>query len=170
MNEHRLRVAVESKARLNFYIVALVFTALGFAIQTAPTYTHYIFRIVELLAWVCLFTGGVAGIFYLDQLAEYDIGRSSRDLVDKELSDLKAKMQSGVETVPGFTGESVPIEDQIGKFQIGVNVWDSLVQMHHEKRERLKVLLFVGFILGFFLLGVARGMPHVCKIVYAFGA
>lgn len=56
------------QGKFEFYLLTLVFTILGLAIQTADFGASKIADILELLAWISLLASGLAGILRLEWL------------------------------------------------------------------------------------------------------
>ena len=83
MDEVR-KIGIDVQTKFDFYLLALTFTILGLAVQTATDVTELLCTLVELASWVLFLLSGIFGLYRLAWLpvgyileADYDVWKSN---------------------------------------------------------------------------------------------
>ncbi|MEZ5465859.1 MAG: hypothetical protein R3F22_11695 [Lysobacteraceae bacterium] len=66
-----LRASIELDQKKNFYLIALAFTVLGFAVPSLPAATFTAVVVAEILSWMALLFSGILGLRSLEDRSTY---------------------------------------------------------------------------------------------------
>jgi hypothetical protein len=131
-------VAQQTQEKFQFYFLALVFTLLAAAIQTASFQRSKAESVFELLGWAGLLFAGLLGLWKMEWSAPIRMQMSRRDEVQQGLNGLKQqKVQGIVEVLVLESGQMQNIDDRIANYEDVLHkVQNQLVTL--EKGDALK--------------------------------
>jgi len=154
MTEANLKAAQDVHHKLEFYLVALVFTALVFAIQSAKFTVQVLPDITEIMAWLALLVSGLLGlrrIEYIpvlyrtgDAVRFHDRHASERSLERAQRPDLAKRMDAN----DAKFEELRELVRRMETFNYGKYFWQKSC--------------LVG---GFVVLWISRAWPHVQQLL-----
>lgn len=95
-NQTNQDVAIDSGLKFEFYLVALTFTVLAFAVQSGKITGTPLPDVLEGIAWHCLFISGVTGLSRLEYLpvmyrTRHQLSKSSDDALESTLTAMHEK-------------------------------------------------------------------------------
>ena len=152
--------------KFEFYLVALAFTILGLAAQTAEFGTLVWADLAELVAWAALLLSGLKGLARLEWISHtYKLfGMKSEQL--GVLTHLKRDPSIGeVE----FVNETLSRSDAISQVQENINQIEEATKPIEEKLVHKATIQRGAFSLGVTMLVIARGIPPVLTILDQIG-
>ena len=168
MEDPERKLANELQGKFQFYLVALVFTVLGLAVQSSPTTATFGAHVAELAAWVLLLLAGLAGLSYLEWNPAIRVGMANEDDLREKLRRLRDVKQKGQRDVPNTaTGESTPIDVRIAQTEESVSRLSAKIKAIMRKSQVKYFVLKWAFVGGITLLGVSRGYPIAASIIKA---
>lgn len=151
-------------AKFEFYFVALIFTILGLALQTAdfgdvPSGIV----IVEIVGWVFLIASGLVGLSKVKWIASTIMVRNRKEF----LSDLERQIritqaQGQTHVLYSGTGKQVPIKEMLGILKESEEKADkSLLRLGrlHEIKEHTQ---WWGFVMAIVLIALSRVGAALC--------
>ena len=166
MAKSSAEIAIELRAKFEFYLLALVFSILGLSIQTAEFGTYLTADAFELAGWMLLFASGVIGILRGEWIpVAYDI-QSKIGGVKERLDVIRTARQRGADQPMSFsdvgTLSGVQAEKKLS------DVESTLYKQHQAVENR--IIRRYGWMRWTFLLGVGcllvgRALPHVLTFV-----
>jgi len=111
------KVAHETQEKFQFYALALIFTLLAAAIQSASLQRSKLEIVFELLGWVGLLVAGVSGLWKVEWAAPIRIQMQRREELQKRTDELKQLQLQGTEQVfVHETGQMQHINDRIRSY------------------------------------------------------
>lgn len=159
------QLAADQEGKFRFYFVALIFTILGLAVQSAPETASIASRIAELAAWVLLLASGLAALAYLEWSPTVRVGLVRLDEQRELVSKLRTAATNGQQVVPIGNGEVAPIAERIAKNEEIVEKLKANTKKHERRNELRYQVTKWAFVAGIVALGFARGYPLVEQIV-----
>ena len=151
-------------AKFEFYFVALIFTILGLALQTADFGdTALGIIIVELVGWGFLIVSGLVGLSKVKWLASTIMVRNRKEF----LSDLERQIhiteaQGQTHVLDSGSGKQVPIKEMLGILKESEEKADkNLLRLGrlHEIKEHTQ---WWGFVLAIVLIALSRAGAALC--------
>lgn len=148
----------ELQEKVELYFIALIFTILGLAIQTAKFGTNQVADALEILGWLSLVVSGLTGLSRLEWVPVALKTNSQLQKVRNERQQLADAAEGGL--------QRVPVVDQLEPADIheliaGHDNTITKAQSHLNKIEKRIYLKYAihkwSFVLGLLLLVGARG-------------
>ena len=161
--------AIELRAKLEFYLLALTFSILGLSIQTAEFGNHLGADSFELAGWLALFVAGVVGIMRAEWVpVAYEID-SKITSIRRRYSEVEEGLRRGVQVPFPFVDEG---KDCVLYGEQAATKLDKLVATLEQKfREAEKKIIGrynmmrLSFMVGIGCLLIARGLPPTVLLV-----
>ena len=119
---HRVQV------KIDFYLVALTFTVLGFSVQTARFSSMVVPDALELFSWVALLLSGLLGLWRLEWSPVFYHESSRREWSEEIVRQTRRQISRGIRRVP-VAGEDRTV------------LLDDIVRLHEEAIGRLNETL-----------------------------
>lgn len=158
-------VAQQTQEKFQFYFLALVFTLLAAAIQTAGFPRSKPESVFELLGWAGLLLAGLFGLWKIEWSAPIRLQMSRCDELEKSLASLKQQKHQGIaEVLVLESGQMQSIDSRIENYE------DVLKKLRArfeslEKRDNIKYSLTKYlFLLGLLSLMAARSAAVVVDL------
>lgn len=155
-----------AQQRFDFYLVALCFTVLGLAIQTAHFGGNSASDFFELLGWLSLLTAETAGISRLEwepqvyQLMGLQAGQQSR------LTSLRTARAKGTTVIHALdTGTDLSIDGVIVNDERDLGKIENRMKEIGRKSSVAYCIRSIGFLLGFGSLVVARALGPLMTLL-----
>lgn len=152
--------------KFDFYFVALTFTILGLAVQTATFGTQPVADCFELLGWLSLLVSGIAGIHRLQwqpqvfQLWGVQTGQENR------LTGLRKAKAQGTRTVHTLeTGSDISIDEVIANDEKGLSIVKQRIDTVQGHADRGHSIRSFTFLLGLAALIIARGLSPFLHLI-----
>ncbi|MCT7310069.1 hypothetical protein N5J06_03875 [Ralstonia sp. CHL-2022] len=152
----------ELQEKFELYLLALIFTVLGLAIQTAKFGTYRVADVSEIVGWIALVASGVSGLWRMEWVPVALKTSAQLQGVRKERRELVEHANRGVQRVqiedepePADVHELIAARD--GIIQRGQSRLDEIERAIHMKYAIHKWT----FVLGLALLIVARSYAPV---------
>ncbi len=151
-------------AKFEFYFVALIFTILGLALQTARLQDALtVVIIAELAGWVLLVISGLVGLSKVKWLASTIMVRNRKEFT----SDIKRQIhitqaQGQTHVLDSGSGKQVPIEEMLGIIEASEERANkSLLSLgkRHEIKEHIQ---WWGFAAAIVLIALSRAVSALC--------
>lgn len=159
------KISIEQQSRFQFYLVALTFTVLGLAIQTAPPEGPVVALCAEIIGWIVLLASGLAGLSHLEWSPTTRVSMANRDDLFNKLQELRKAAQDGQKLVLIIeTGEQVPIQERIKDYESYVETLDQYLAVLDRKASIKYQILKWCFVIGVVALGVSRGASIALEI------
>lgn len=158
-----LEYARSLQEKFELYLLALVFTILGLAIQTAKLGAAPLPDLLEFSGWVVLLFSGLVGLWRMEWIPPLYKSHTAEAQITKELADMREAHENGQELVQ-FEDGTVPIAEAIQTREAG------LAKAKKQVRERERAMhIKYSFhkwlmVLGFVLLIAARGQGPLSLI------
>jgi hypothetical protein len=157
--DENLVSAQRTQEKLEFYVIALTFTVLGFSIQTAHFGRNVFADILELLSWVSLLTSGLVGLWRVEGLPRLYNLFALRIQYQTRAQGIRKVAAQGARVVTSLAdGLEHPIADalhnavsSVSKIEEGLNPWEETLGGRYRWQRRL-------FVVGFGTLTVARAL------------
>ncbi len=162
-------IAIELRAKFEFYLLALTFSILGLSIQTADFGAVLFADVFELSGWLSLFVSGVIGILRAEWIpVAYDI-QSKIARLTRQSQEVRQQLQHGVQTPVSFLEgdkETVLVGEDA---TIKLDSTAAELENQHEAAN-IKIIsryqkMKWAFMIGIGCLMVARGLPPVISII-----
>lgn len=161
-----LEYSRQLQEKFELYLLALIFTLLGLAVQTAKFGTNTFGDILELLGWLFLLASGLVGLSRLEWLpVAYKTNANLKNL-EAEHNHLKEAAAAGVQDYP-VLDQAEPahidalIEDRSGAIK---TVQGRLNELERTILRKYSIHKWL-FVVGLTLLIGARGYPPVHAIL-----
>lgn len=166
MSDNERVVAHQSQEKFQFYCVALVFTILGFSIQTATFDGHIIARICELFSWLMLLISGLFGLSHLEWNPFIRIQMVRKDELEVEANRLLAQKNQGVREVNVLENNKVvSIEQRIEEYESYVGKLDTRITKLDRKAEIKYQVFKWSFATGIVFLAAGRSITSIVRII-----
>lgn len=169
MAKNSAEVAIELRAKFEFYLLALTFTILGLSIQTAEFGRYLSADAFELAGWLALFVSGTTGILRAEWVpVAYDI-QSKITSSRKQRNEILLESQRGVQLPVTFIeegGEETVLhgEQAATKFDEIVTELEQKHDATHAKILRRYWWMKATFMVGIGCLLIARGTSPAISI------
>ena len=153
--------------KYDFYLVALTFTILGLAAQTANFGVFVGADLAELAAWVALLKSGLSGLARLERLPRiyelFSVEAEQKGFVDHLRTTSRAK---GIKSVT-FTGDNVtvPLEEAVRRVEKNVEVVRGVLEPIEAAGLAAGKAQRFAFAWGITMLVIARGLPPLLEII-----
>lgn len=168
MEHSERKFAAEQQAKFQIYLVALVFTMLGLAVQTAEPSDAIVVAASELLGWLLLLIAGLAGLSHQEWGPVLRLALSNKDELETKRRELQQAKGRGQTQVPiAETGTSVPIDERIATYDDWILQWQSKYAKMDRKSELKYVVLKWGLVAGLLSLAVSRGYTYALVVLHA---
>lgn len=146
--------------KFEFYLLALVFTILGLAIQTAKFGVSDLGDVLELFGWVLLLASGITGLSRLEWLPVAHANNGKLKTFERQRDELQQLADAGVTTHPvEDRPDPVPIDEVIRSRDLLI----AKGKKELERIERATLLKYSWhkwtFVVALLVLAVARGYP-----------
>jgi hypothetical protein len=155
-----LEYARSLQEKFELYLLALVFTILGLAIQTAKLGAGSWPGLLEFSGWVALLLSGLVGLWRMEWIPPLYKSHTAEAQITKELADMREAQENGQKLVQ-FEDGTVPIADAIQGREAGL----AKAKKQVKERERAMHIKY-GFhkwlmVLGFVMLIASRGQGPI---------
>ena len=164
MSNANFELADRLQERFEFYLLALVFTTLGAAINTAHLGHNSLSDGFELLSWSCLGFAGMIGVKRLEWVPVIHKYGGRLDQIAEQDSKLNTALNSGETQMIGSHGAFVRISDQLDANSTKRKAYAEKQKEVSEKIKPLYARQKTLFGLGLLSLGLARSFPALAKI------
>ena len=160
--EPNIHAAQRFQERFEFYFVALTFTLLGLAAQTAAFGDFVVADLTELGAWGALLLSGLAGLARLEGIPHFLKLASMRSERLKVITALRGRPGGGeVE----FLNETLSQQDALAKQEANVDQITEALESQDagligQARKQRRA-----FAVGVTMLVVARGLPPLLNMI-----
>jgi len=152
--------------KFELYLLALVFTILGLAIQTAKFGQRDIADVFELIAWALLVISGIAGLSRLEWLPVAHKNHGALTNLNQEREDLSKIAAAGVQEYPIFgQDQPAPIQQLIDDRNLAIVERESLLKAFETSTIRKYAMHKWCFFVAIILLACARGYPATESLV-----
>lgn len=160
--EPNIHAAQRFQERFEFYLVALTFTLLGLAAQTAPFGQLAVADLAELVAWGALLFSGLTGLARLEGIPHFYKLASMRSERLELLMALRRRPGMGeVE----FLNETLSVEDALAKQEANVDELVEALEGQDAELIRKARKQRRAFAAGVTMLVVARGLPPLIGMI-----
>jgi len=161
-------IAIELRAKFEFYLLALTFSILGLSIQTAIFGKNLFADAFELLGWLSLFLSGVIGILRAEWVpVAYDI-QSKIHRLTHQGQEIRQDLQRGIQVhVPFLEDDKETLlagEDAVKKIDSTVTILENQHDIANKKIISRYQKMKWAFMIGIGCLMVARGLPPAISI------
>lgn len=155
----------ELQEKFELYLLALIFTILGLAIQTAKLGTYRAADVLEILGWISLAISGVTGLWRMEWVPVALKTGAQLQGLRKERQKLAEHAERGL--------KQVQIEDQQEPFDVHelVATRDGIIQRGQARLDKIEKTIHVKyaihkwtFVLGLVLLIVARSYAPIVGV------
>lgn len=165
-----VKLGYEARNKFDFYVVALSFTLLGLAVQTAPSTPPPAVAVFELLGWLGLLAAGLSGLHRLElqprvfELLGLQAGQQSR------LAGMRRARAEGVAEVHLLdSATDRPVADQIAHDERDMEKIEGAYQETSGKSLRSYKRRSFFLLQGIGSLMLSRGWELVAAILTLFG-
>ncbi len=159
-----LEIAQRMKEQFGFYVTALTFTVLGLATQTAKFGVCTYIDIIELSAWIFLFTSGLFGLSRLELLPVAYEARFHAKGLNNELNNYQDHKANGKTSVTDGV-VTAPIDEVIENRRVLQEVAEKRMKSI-EKSTPIKYRIQKWtFIIGISLMLISRSAPPVYELI-----
>ena len=148
--------ARQVQSKFEFYVIALVFTVLGFSIQTADLNKHMIHAILEIIAWICLLVSGLAGLSRLHWIPLLIYQKEYLKVNQGDLKLLEKTKNSGMGVYNEMNSKTEPVEPLIESKENEIEKRNTVIKRISNKGDTKFKIHKWGFILGFGFLLLSR--------------
>lgn len=158
--------ARQFQEKFELYLLALVFTLLGLAVQTAKFGSSDLADTVELLGWASLLCSGVIGLLRLEWVPVAHKNHGNRVQIEEQRDYLVQRANAGMNLHPVVDQpEPVPtqqlVDDRNAEIQRSL-AREAEIETSISRKYRFHKWLFI---LGLFFLVAARGYPVASGLV-----
>jgi len=161
-----LEYSRQLQEKFELYLLALIFTLLGLAVQTAKFGANQIADILELLGWSSLLVSGLAGLSRLEWVPVGLKVHSHVMKLKREHDQFVEMAEGGVDEVPVIDqSEPAPIQTLINDRANDIKKYEARVKEVETSTLRKYSLHKWTFVLGLVLLIGARGYVPTSTIV-----
>ena len=151
--------------KFEFYLLALVFTILGLAIQTAKFGNADIADSLELLGWLLLLVSGITGLSRLEWLPVAHANNGKIKTFERQRNELQQLAASGVRTYQvEDRAEPVPIDEVIQSRQTLITTGERELKRLERATLRKYGWHKWTFVAALILLALARGYPAAATL------
>lgn len=162
-----LELGQQVQTKFHFYMVSLVFTILGLAVETAKFGGPRAAGIFELFAWFCLFISGVIALFRFEAVPQlYQIFEAHNDL-ESEKARILGYIRDGHHTVHDQRqGKDIPIVDYGNHLEVKLL---KVTELETALQDRANWLYHVHrwlFVIGVGSLVMSRGFGFILQLVH----
>lgn len=162
-------IAIELRAKFEFYLLALTFSILGLSIQTADFGKNLFADTFELSGWLSLFVSGVIGILRAEWIpVAYDI-QSKIARLTRQSQEVRQQLRHGIQTsIPFLEGDQETVligEDAAIKLDSTAAALESQHEAAHIKIISRYQKMKWAFMIGIGCLMIARGLPPAISII-----
>lgn len=160
--------AIELRAKLEFYLLALTFGILGLSIQTAEFGDHLSADAFELAGWLALFVAGVVGILRAEWVpVAYDI-QSRITSIRRQYGEIAEALHRGVQMPHSFVDEGKETvlvgEQAAAKLDRLIATLEQQYRATEMKIIRRYDTMKWSFMVGIGCLLIARGLPPTVSL------
>lgn len=160
--EPNIHAAQRFQERFEFYLVALTFTLLGLAAQTASFGQLPVADLAELAAWGALLLSGLTGLARLEGIPHFYKLASMKSERLELLMALRRKQGFGeVE----FINETLSTEDALAKQEANVDKIVKALEGQDAELIRKARMQRRAFAAGVTMLVAARGLPPLISMI-----
>lgn len=153
------KIGYLAQEKFDFYVVALAFTVLGLAIQTAHFGGRPLSDVLELLGWSGLMTSGIGGLFRLQHQPHVYQFMGLQANQESRLAGLRKAREQGTTVIRTLdTSKTIDIETLITKDEETLNKIETKVKEIQAKAGIGYRVQSVGLIAGLLALMAARGL------------
>ncbi len=162
-------VAIELRAKFEFYLLGLAFTILGLSIQTATFGTSTVADFFELIGWFALFLAGIVGLLRGEWIPVAHAIQSKIHFTETRISEITRALEARIDQPITF------IEDD-GR-EVALNVAEAVAKLRavltelerQRKSAERKILIRYrwmkySFLVGVAALMVARAYPNARNV------
>jgi hypothetical protein len=158
--------ARQLQEKFELYLIALVFTILGLAIQTAKFGTNDLGDAFELAGWLCLMGSGITSLLRMELLPVAQLELHKKQNFEEELTQYRKLFANGqglIQNIVDNNTLSIPnlIEDRVSK-----------VQMYENRISKLQGKIYRGYLFhkwllvgGLIFLGASRSFSPLSALV-----
>jgi len=150
--------------KFQFYIVGLIFTLLGLAVQTASFGTSLAADLFELGAWICLLLSALLAMSRLEWAPQiYRLFDVQQDLKGEQ-KRLQQAINAGTKVVDK-TGQPIEVDEFLRIIEERLNITVGQIKKIDKGAQWKYKVHKVGFVLGLVLLISARAYVPVSSII-----
>ena len=160
----------EAQQKFDFYAVALAFTVLGLAVQTAGFGTSPVSDLFELLAWVALLVSGTAGLHCLEWQPQVFQLRGLEASQQSRLTGLREARVQGADTVHALdSGSDLNVDQMIASDENGLDLIRERIKTVSDRATRGYRVRSIGLLLGLVSLVISRGLDPLLALLRLLG-
>lgn len=166
MSTSNREIAQKLQERLEFYLIALAFTVLALAIQTATFGNHLISDLTELLGWATLLVSGAIGLIRLEIFPiAYEKHASLKEL-EHEVHQYEVLKDQGNKTVRLSleNAEEVSIDALLSDRKNAIVALQPVIKNLEQKIRSRYVIHKWSFFFGIVLIAISRAVPGILAI------
>jgi hypothetical protein len=156
--EDQAAVAQRIREKFDFYLVALAFTILGLAVQTAKFGVLVWADVFEMTGWMCLLVSGVVGLSRMEWSAHAHHVHAMRDSNKKRLSQVQQGIALGGTFVSSETGKPVSAQQEVGVATQNIATISVAIENLDKHLTRRYWVQRISFLAGSCALLLARGL------------
>lgn len=161
-----LEVAQQTQEKFQFYVLALNFTLLAAAIQTATFGTYMLQDWLELAGWLGLVCAGVVGLWKLEWSSTIRVQHAKKEEVVSALNEARHRKAQGVREVFVLNGERMQdIDERIQNHLDAIALIDSNIRRLDRSDAAKYTFTKVAFLSGITLLVAARGVAALASLL-----
>ena len=150
--------ARQLQEKFELYLLALVFTLLGLAVQTAKFESNDWANFLELTGWVSLIVSGVVGISRLEWLPVAHFENHKKKELRAQLIVVQEHIQAGrLDVTVSETDEIIPIEVALKKIETSAEKTNRRIDNLQKSTLTKYTIHKWTFISGLVLMACARG-------------
>jgi hypothetical protein len=165
MELSRANAATEAKYKLYFYVVALAFTTVGFATQSAPEYGTILERVSELVAWIFLLVSGLTGLLFLERHSDYETMVARYEHLASRRKQARLDKKAGIQSVLRGKTQELSIDSEIEGLHRAMLRATEIMDEHYARKSRFDGICRWSLALGYVCLVISRGTPKFQAII-----
>jgi hypothetical protein len=158
--------ARQLQEKFELYLIALVFTILGLAIQTAKFGTSDLSDAFEIAGWLCLMGSGITSLLRMELLPVAQLELHKKQNIEDEVNEYRKLLASGQGLIQNIVNNatlsiSTLIQDRV-----------STIQMYENRIAKLQGKIYRGYLIhkwllvgGLIFLGASRSFSPVSALV-----